>query len=180
MKKLGIVAALVAVLAVSSVASAYFYPATGDLWYNGYSYSDSYINWGSSPGPWVTSEGGYEHDFQAEKTYFSACTSTTNLPNGYDDCPTAGVLEDDPNNPVFTFGSFQLKNYVQPNTTYFGSWSFTAASDVISNMNLYGQEVAPKFCPGWSIWCYGAFQTTTLLSGQTLIRGTTRYYSWSR
>lgn len=178
MKKLTVIAALVAVLTASTVASAYYYPATGDLYYDGYSYSDSMVNWGSSPGPWITNEGGYEHDFQAEVTYFSACTSYSTLPNAYDDCPTAGALEDDPNNPVFSFGSYQLRNYVQPNTNYLGSWSFTAGSDTITNMNLYGQEVAPFFCPGWNPWCYKSFQTHLILSGQTLIRGTTRFYSW--
>jgi len=84
---------------------------------------DSYIAW-SNPGPWAADDPGYEHDLAVSPWYFDECSSWTNLPNGYDDCPTAGASESNEDIWVFSFGSYHVKNQLSPGYLYYGSWYF--------------------------------------------------------
>ncbi|MHB1161653.1 MAG: hypothetical protein ACYC3V_15200, partial [Chloroflexota bacterium] len=93
-------------LAIPSPALAAYYPDRGDLYYNGGQFAESYFKW-TDPGPWQKPDPGYEHDFAFDPGYLSACTSWTDLPYAYDDCPTAGYSE--PSNLwTFSFGSFHV------------------------------------------------------------------------
>jgi hypothetical protein len=121
----------------------------------------------NSPGPWSNptyAEPGYEHDlFVDEELFFTACSSVTNLPDGYDDCPTAGVF--DPNGPVFSFGSYDATQ-IQAYEYYQGSWFFSGGGSVsTSYAALMGQETENR-CLGWNtIWCRYATRTKELTTG---------------
>ena len=148
---------------VSRVNAAY-YPTGGDLYYNGHLYLDSYFYW-TSLGPWSISNPGYEHDLWVHNPNFfvSTCVSYTNLPSGYNDCPTAGI--GDPNGPVFSFGSFDA-DAVSDSTYYWGAWEFyTHGSAGTTPFNLQGQE-NENTCLGLpTIWCMYAIQTHNLITG---------------
>jgi hypothetical protein len=160
--------------AVSPAISATYYPDDGDLWYNGSYYADSYLKW-NYPGGWSVSDPGYEHDFATSKNYFNKCTSWTNLPYGYNDCPTAGVSE--PSSYwTFSFGSYHIKN-VTAKKWYFGSWNFSGGYLLSSTFYLNGQENKHQFCWYDSIWCMGGTRSQRLTSG-TLNWGSTLYRSW--
>lgn len=149
-------------------ATANYYPDHGDFYYNGLFYLDSYFYWGSA-GPWSVSNPGYEHDLWVHDPLFfpSTCVSYTNLPSGYNDCPTAGVL--DPSGPVFSFGSFDADS-VSNNTWYWGAWTFPAHGfPSTSGFNLQGQENR-NVCLGIpTIWCMFSTQTENLLTGLYLV-----------
>jgi len=106
---------------------------------------------------------------------FNRCTSWTNLPYGYNDCPTAGVSE--PSSFwTFSFGSYHIKN-VTPYKWYFGSWNFSGGYLLSSTFYLNGQENSHQFCWWDSIWCMGGTRSQRLNSG-TLNWGSTLYRSW--
>jgi hypothetical protein len=174
MKKL-VALVVIAMLLSRTFAGAMYYPTSGDFWYNGQWQADSYTNWGCCPGGWLTADPGYEHDFATNYNYFTSCTTWTDLPYGYDDCPTAGVDETG-NLWVFSYGSFHAQYTVQ-NTSYYGSWTFGGGSSGSDPYYLQGQEVTHAFCSGDSIWCMGAVRTTTLGSG-TLYWGQSQYWTW--
>src|SRR5919106_2094628 len=88
----GVLALITAALWVPETGYAGIDPSFGDLWYNGYYCGDSYFNW-DSPGPWSGDGPGYEHDWKISDYFFDSCTTDTNLPSAYDDCPTAGVTD---------------------------------------------------------------------------------------
>lgn len=172
-----VIIAASATLAVAPMARGQtYYPNDGDFWYNGCYYADSYLLW-SNPGGWSLSGPGYEHDLVVQKNYFSACTSWTNLPNGYDDCPTAGYLETNPNYYAFSFGSFWVQNIIQPSTWYFGSWNFSGGSAPSTDFRLNGQEVAHDICAFDSPWCMDGRRSQPLLRGW-LYWGWSYYNSW--
>ncbi len=153
----------------SAAVNAEFYPNTGGFYYNGRLYAAAYMKW-NSQGPWVSNEPGYEHDLKVhEINYFtSSCTTFTNLPDGYDDCPTAGCC--DQNGIVFSFGSFDAE-LIQTNTWYSGGWYFNYhfPGTAESSMTLIGQE-NESHCPGGyeNIWCMFANDSQTLLEGYTM------------
>jgi len=126
---------------------------------SGASYADSYLKW-DNPGPWQHNDPGYEHDLVAHKNYFRDCTSWTNLPDGYNDCPTAGVFE-------------------PSDMWYLGNWVFLIGWDPSTDFYLNGQETYHGFCPWDSIWCMKASRTTSppLLQGQFHL-GQSYYGSW--
>ncbi len=178
--RLVIVLALALTIGVASVAAASYYPANGNLTYSGQTYANSYFAWTSSGG-WVTEQGGYEHSLKLQDYYFNSCTAYTNLPNGYDDCPTAGI--DDPaGHKIYSFGSFSLKNNLTLNYYYFGSWQWSGGSGngSSSTMSLRGKEVAATWCPFWNIWCMGASQATEppLVSGSFFKNSGTQGFTW--
>jgi hypothetical protein len=181
-KRLAITLSLLLTLLLSAPAAADYWPLSGDLSYNGYTYADSYMNWGSSPGPfWEWAFGyyygeGYEHDFKASRFYFTSCTSSTNLPYGYDDCPTAGQSETEADYWVFSFGSYH-GTYIQPNTTYFGSWNFGVGPNYTTDAWLRGQRTQHMFCNFDNVWCMGATSTHVMLN-PFLVWGQSRYYAW--
>jgi hypothetical protein len=156
---------LVALMPGAAIAD--YYPSAGTLYYHGFTYMSSSMRW-SSPGPWSSpAQGtpGYEHDLYVEDSnYFPYCSSVTNLPVGYDDCPTAGVSE--PNGMVFSFGSFDATQ-IQANKVYTGTWTFGGWGPVTqSYFELQGQENESR-CPGGfnSIWCRFSLRTHLLLAG---------------
>ena len=73
-------------------------------------YAEFYISWTDWTDPVYddpdfTGEAIYEHDFNVYSTsVYEYRTSYTTLPDGYDDCPTAGVS--DTGYMGFGFGSF--------------------------------------------------------------------------
>ena len=155
---------LVAVLLLAFASPGYsqtFYPDAGDLYYDGSFCFDSYFGW-SNPGGWLTADPGYEHDLLLWPDYFTACTSWTTLPDGYDDCPTAGILDFDM--WAFSFGSYAAKK-IQPQTWYYGAWSFSGGSLSSSKMRLNGQETAHDICPWDSPWCMDGKRSWNLLDG---------------
>lgn len=112
-RKLGLVAVLVAAVAalvVPTGASAAYYPTSGFLYYDGYTFADSNLLWNQS-GPWTyagpLTYSTYQHDLTVRKDYFSSCTTWSNLPHPYDDCPPAGVSEPDPNYVTLSFGTWR-------------------------------------------------------------------------
>lgn len=124
------------------------------------------MSWGS-PGPWSSGQPGYEHDLSLNETYFNSCTSYSGLPNGYDDCPTAGVA-DPAGTKIFSFGSFDA-DQIQANASYWGYWQFSGGSGASTPYGLYGQEVWHWFCFFDSIWCMnGVPGKTQLLRSGTL------------
>lgn len=156
----------------SLTASATFYPNQGDIYYNGLFYKDSYFLFAAPV--WSVTSPGYEHDLWVHNNqYFpSTCTSMTNLPNAYDDCPTAGTL--DPNGPVFSFGTFNANNIVAHNW-YFGAWQWTQHNPAITTtgFNLQGQENKNNCFGIPTIWCMFATQTQNLVTGWLMVWGGT-------
>ena len=149
----------------SAAVNATYYPSAGWLYYNGQFYLASYMLW-DSPGPWTSPEPGYEHDLHVHDPNFftSQCTTFSNLPDSYDDCPTAGIF--DPNGPVFSFGSFDAE-LITANNWYFGAWQFTSHGSAASSpFTLIGQENESR-CPFGleSIWCMFSNNSQPLLSG---------------
>lgn len=166
------------ILAVFGSLPAYgaFYPDFGSLSYNGGLYLSSYMVW-SSPGPWADPEPGYEHDLWVHSyDYFLtippvSCTTVTNLPDGYNDCPTGGIQ--DPNGPVFSFGSFDAE-LIAGNTYYFGSWTFLAHGSLpYVPFTLQGQQNhSICTCGLESIACMASIPPTqNLLNGWYMVWG---------
>jgi hypothetical protein len=169
------IVALLPTLSVTLPAHAAYFPNQGDLRYDGYFFADSYFLW-DYPGQWATSDPGYEHDLGIRSYYFEDCTSWTNLPNGYNDCPTAGVSE--PSDLwTFSFGSFHARN-IGAWTWYYGAWNFSSGSALSTDFYLNGQENKKQFCWWDSIWCMGAVRTQPLRSGW-LYWGEPYYTTWS-
>ncbi len=177
MRKLfGLCSIVLLAIAVSfpNAAQAEYYPNDGDLWYDGTYFADSYLLWGSL-GPWATNDPGYEQDFAIRSHYFEDCSSWTNLPSGYDDCPTAGVSEES-DLWSFSFGSFHSKQ-LQASSWYYGSWNFSGGWSLSSDFRLNLQEVYHQFCWWDSIWCMGSKRTYNVRNG-TLNWGQSYYTSW--
>lgn len=116
-------------------------PHNGDL-FQTLNYADSYFNW-LNVGGWVGKNGsipGFELDYAVENVYYTLCTSYTNLPQGYDDCVTAGFDEDDPNEISFGVGSYDARQ-IQAGTGYFAQWSLGGGSQQASTYSVNWQEV---------------------------------------
>ena len=147
-------------LAAAAPATAAYYPNAGDLWYDGYFYADSYLVW-DNPGPWEGTRA-YEHDLGVRSHYFEECSTWTDLPNSYDDCPTAGHSEGEYR--VFSFGTYDADE-VRPGHWYFGAWSLSGGYSFSSDFVLNGQEVWHDFCWWDWIWCMNGIRSERLLSG---------------
>lgn len=177
MRNLLAVAAAIMIFGVGfSAYAATFYPDDGDLWYNETNFADSTLRW-AAPRGWSRIDPGYEHDLALRSYYFAGCTSWTDLPNGYDDCPTAGATE--PSTLwSFSFGSFHAKNVVA-GRWYYGSWNFGGYPSAAStDFKLIGQEVSHDICSWDSIWCMAATgQYQPHLNGY-LYRDQEYYGSW--
>lgn len=159
-------------------ASAAYYPEDGWLYYDGQYLLFSYMWWDKS-GPWGSQEPGYEHDLHIhdENFFTTRCTAITSLPDGYDDCPTAGIF--DANGPVFSFGSFDAE-LIKPSQWYYGYWRFnTHGSANTSKFRLMGQENKSK-CPGGyeSIWCMFSVRTKPLIDSQVNWQGYPSWLKW--
>lgn len=158
-------AALILICMVGSKSAyaqkAHFFPDDGDLYYDGSHYADSWFSW-VNPGNWTFTYAGYESDISLDETYFDSCTSWTDLPDPYDDCPTAGV--DDPaGKKNFGIGSFAAES-IQPQSVkvYTGQWRFSGGSGIRSHVNYGAQEVSRTLCPWKDIWCYNGVKGTSL------------------
>ena len=142
------------------------YPYTGDLYYDGNQYADSYFGW-ALPGGWRAQTSGWEMDISLGEGYFDACTSWTNLPQPYDDCPTAGTL-DPSGRRNFGIGSFdknQIVGDVNGGGAYRGQWWFCGGSSASTYPDVAWQEVTTQICSDrYNIWCYEGVQGSRLLS----------------
>jgi hypothetical protein len=140
------------------------YPYAGDLYYDGNQYADSYFSW-AAVGEWERPymHSGWEMDISLVETYFDSCTSWTNLPYPYDDCPTAGWF--DPSGARnFGIGSFD-KSYIQAQTLYRGRWWFGGGYSASTSVNVAWQEVTTQICSDrYDIWCYNGIDGSSLLS----------------
>jgi len=97
-----------------------------------------------------------------------SCLSVSDLPDAYDDCPTAGVS--DPGYMGFGFGSGSADR-IEPRRYYYGS-VFLYRSAWVSggeafDFNVTGSRIHHKFCPIDDIWCLGAAETEILISQRT-------------
>lgn len=83
----------------------------------------------------------YEHDLEISANWMeSACTTWSTLPDPYDDCPTAGYLEENPDEIVISFGTFKAPD-IEPAKVYYGSWSFIPGQTLAeTTVRLLGQE----------------------------------------
>ena len=83
------------------------------------------------------------------------CTSWSNLPEHYNDCPTAG-FKPDAGIVELSFGSFKAKN-IEAGYDYWGSWTFNnmKGSGSSTKVGLYGQEGVLAFDPFESPLCLG-------------------------
>ncbi|MGQ0678247.1 MAG: transposase [Actinomycetota bacterium] len=125
-----------------------------------------------------TCDNGYEHDLALSKEYFEDCTTWTDLPNAYDDCPTAGVSEVNGKIWVFSFGTYHA-NHIRRNHWYYGSWDFSGGFSSSSAYSLIGQEVWKQFCPWDSIWCMGSTRSNSLKGG-TMNWGKSFLVGWNK
>ncbi|AFZ29068.1 hypothetical protein Glo7428_0467 [Gloeocapsa sp. PCC 7428] len=168
------------------------YPNNGDLYYNGAAYADSYFKW-FNVGGWVRSNPAFEMDMTVSKRAFISCTTYNNLPQtNYDDCPTAGVSENDPNYKSFGFGTWNAKGIIN-SLTYNAKWYFQNSADAgyvgyTTPVRISWQEVEKSLCSYQSIWCMAGVPGTgnagTLMSKKpdgsplTLTVGRVAYYKW--
>ena len=140
---------------------AYFYPDEGDLFYNGYSYVNSFMKW-QQVGPFQSSNPRYEHDLNIYPTYFSSCTSWTTLPEGYDDCSTAGIL--DGTYHAFSFGTYDAKE-IEADEWEFGAWYFSGGSGAAETpVRLFGQETRHAICPWDRPGCMDGVRSSSQLA----------------
>jgi len=175
-------AAALAVLSLSSATAAHTdvkpYAHVGDLFHNGTTYADS-IFWNhTSYGGYRSSSPGYELSFSVSRNIYDACTSWSNLPAFYDDCPTAGTAE--PEGVAYTFGvgSYNAKLMTSSGTTYEARFNLTGGTVPSAAVNVGWQEVSHQLCWWDSPWCMagvwgGSFKETTWNYGQE------SYISWS-
>lgn len=170
-----IVAASMISFIASPTYAGTFYPDDGDLWYDGFYFADSYLTW-NVPGGWSVSDPGYEHDFSIRSHYFTDCTTWTDLPSGYDDCPTAGWTE--PSNLwTFSFGSFHSRN-ILAGREYYGSWNFSGGYSSSTDFRLTAQENYRQFCWWDSIWCMGSTGQYKRLTYGWMYWATQMYRIW--
>ena len=151
---------LTLMLTWSRTAPAYFYPDEGDLFYNGASHVNSFMKW-QAVGPFQVSNPGYEHDLNIYPNYFSSCSSWTTLPDGYDDCSTAGIA--DGTFHAFSFGSYDAKK-IDRNDWYFGAWNFSGGANAPETpVRLFGQETRHLWCPFDYPWCMDGVRSSSAL-----------------
>jgi hypothetical protein len=137
------------------------YPNDGDLSYDGTAYADSFFSWAAIGGFRDASNNGWEMDISVGETYYDACTSWTNLPDPYDDCPTAGKT--DPAGRInFGIGSYCV-GCIAAGPYYTGKWWFSGGSGASTYPNVTWQEVARQLCPQKSIGCYFGVQGSSLM-----------------
>ncbi len=144
-----------------------YFPNEGDIEYTGTTVVRyNLIQW-NNPGDWSVDMPGYEHDLVAKRDYFTECRSYSDLPNWYDDCPTACVSEGSGDYCAFSFGTYNAL-LIEPEFPYWGRVNLTRGSAVSTNFRLNAQEVfhSPKCfellnrwicipCPFDTSWCMG-------------------------
>ena len=158
------------------------YPHTGRFKYNGVDRVDAYFIF-HNPGGWTTSQPGLEIDLNLHADFYTSCTSWNNMPNSYDDCPTAGTLEDDPSRRVFSLGTYSAAS-IQPNQEYNGFWLFTTYNQGTlqdTNYSVGWQEVYRRsFCiftdPRWCM--IGAGGSVLIDRSNQLRKGVEHRHRW--
>ena len=115
----------------------------------------------------------YEHDFNVfegnsdydDTPKYSSCLSVSDLPNAYDDCPTAGVSDE--GYMGFGFGSWSADE-IKPNRYYYGTVFLYRNEGVyegeIFDFNVTGARMYHQFCPVNDIWCLGSAEAEILIS----------------
>lgn len=177
--------------AAAAPANGSYYPNSGKIIYTGAKYFAAQFRW-DKPSFSNVRGVGVEIDLQIsiERGWpfvfnpgSAPCTTWTDLPRPYDDCPTAGV-DDDPGWVTYSLGSYDARA-IQPGKTYLGSWTFRGSQmGAYWAMRVRGQEVYNKLCPsftgrGYSPWCMFVYngRSRDLTAGViTLNRRWT--YSW--
>ena len=123
-----------------------------------------------------------------QKNYSPFCTAWSDLPVGYDDCPTAGVGTDqEPDIVELSFGTFKAPK-IERGREYYGFWIFYNQRGMGSTteVGLYGQEgkytrgVDYNYhCPSIraeDAWCVGGRKDGSILeSGTTWSYGAPSY-----
>ena len=183
-------------------ATGSYLPNAGDLYYNGGNFADAFLRWDNPK--WVDGDGcgdvplgvrdihcsTYEHDLELNRSWFQAldpipgarefCTTWSDIPLFYDDCPTAGTLETE-DKIVLSFGTFKA-NLIDAGQEYYGYWSFHHQTSRTSNfetpVRLLSQEGRYRGCA--TIWCIigiGGHQAERVAT--TWNRGTSSYVHYS-
>jgi hypothetical protein len=161
MRKLAEAVAIVVLLLGAVTADAHTcpnrWPHTGSMWYDGENYLDYQFVWHSLPN-WHFYPNAFEMNTSFEWSFAEGCSAWTDLPEGYDDCSTAGTSEQDPMVWAAGFGSYNAWA-IQHNRTYYGSmWLALTWNAYGSSFGTYAQELWNN-CRIWgypdSPWCIG-------------------------
>jgi hypothetical protein len=78
----GMLTVLIAAFWVTVPAQAAWAPGWGDLWFDGYYYADSYMQWLNLSGLFGDPDPNFEMDIVMNRWFNSSCTSWTDLPSG--------------------------------------------------------------------------------------------------
>ena len=200
--------------------AASYLPSEGDLYYNGGVFADAFLKWGRPQ--WthtdrcheaITRCSTYEHDLTVDLSWFMSltprttlllriakqrrtgyCTTWSNLPYWYDDCPTAGIPSSYSGGSTddiaeMSFGTFRA-NAIATNRYYYGSWTIRGHQAGASNsatVRLHGQEgyyytrVPFRNVGCTTIWCIdGINQGDGTLLTTTWTRGVANYKGFRR
>ena len=153
-------------------------PNAGDLYYNGGNFADAFMRWDNPS--WTHDDDDceeevidcstYEHDLQIERRWFTGiptpafrdyCTTWSDLPDYYDDCPTeVPEAYDESRDPhgetkvVLSFGTFKAPDIVA-GREYYGYWIFhhQKGERALTEVALYGQEGEYAYRPQESPLC---------------------------
>ena len=176
-----------------------------DLYYNGGDFADAFMRWDNPK--WerdvdymdcarvITDCATYEHDLELNRNWFQLvaaipyardfCTTWSDLPDYYDDCPTADVPDWGNDSLILSFGTHKAPD-IEHGRDYYGFWRFHHLSSVISrtSVRLLGQEGEyrsddPCGTTQKSIWCiFGEHQRSIVETNWA--RGTPNYVIYSR
>lgn len=130
-------------------------PDDGDLVWWGDDTFDSILRWRDEP--YYPLSHGFELDIQVrhdpidERLMFSGCWSWTDLPTGYDDCPTAGV-SDPPGYRVYSVGAFEGWR-IEPDFWYYSFWGMSRGQVNYSEGVRPTAQLNRAECPYGGIWC---------------------------
>ncbi len=105
----------------------------------------------------VQNDPGFELDFAIQQGFYNECATGTDLPDPYDDCPTAGLFEPSSQTGVtlnaFSFGSYTARD-ITPGRVYVGVWVFGGPKTMSrARFEIRGQEVSHTLCPVDSPFC---------------------------
>ena len=144
-----------------------YYPSDGDIFYTGTNVVEYNIIQWDLPGDWSVEKPGYEHDLVTKSDYFTGCYSSSNLPDWYDDCPTACISEAEEDYCAFSLGTYNAL-LIEPEYPYTGWIQLIRGPANSTDFYLNAQEVfhSPKCfefmnryiclpCPFDNPWCMG-------------------------
>ena len=120
-------------------ATGSYLPNAGDLYYNGGNFADAFLRWDNPK--WerdvdymdcarvITDCATYEHDLELNRNWFQLvaaipyardfCTTWSDLPDYYDDCPTADVPDWGNDSLILSFGTYKAPD-IEPGRDYYG------------------------------------------------------------